>query len=459
MVARVLSTCALLALGAAPLAVGPHPAAAQEGARTMLVLDASGSMWGQIDGTAKIDIARGAIGDLLAGLPQDSTVGLMAYGHRRQGDCNDIEVLVPAGPLDRAGLAVRLDTLTPRGKTPIAAALRAAAAQLGDSSGPARVILISDGRETCVQDACSAVRDLAGQGVDIRAHVIGFDVDEAATAELTCIARATGGTYRGAGTAASLAGALTTLARAETGQSMADATAPETMPASQPEPAIVETFDGTALGDSWQVINPDPNAYLVEGGRLITLTSGATAVGQEDLTNGFLWQGQPLPEGDWDMSVTFTAPQFTTRRSNIELGLYKDPGNFVIAGLFGDGSSNDRLVLQVKSAVGGDVSRQTVTFADDACCPRDYDIEQVLAQLRESGGRLVLQRRGRAYTAVIETEDWTPRAGQDNPLATAPLTVLRAAGDPVIHAGTWGRDYGRLPQTTVEIDRFEVIAR
>ena len=32
---------------------------------TMLVLDASGSMWGQIQGRTKIDIAREAVGNML----------------------------------------------------------------------------------------------------------------------------------------------------------------------------------------------------------------------------------------------------------------------------------------------------------------------------------------------------------------------------------------------------------
>jgi Ca-activated chloride channel family protein len=41
------------------------PASAQNQASTILVLDGSGSMWGQIDGTAKITIAQDVISDLL----------------------------------------------------------------------------------------------------------------------------------------------------------------------------------------------------------------------------------------------------------------------------------------------------------------------------------------------------------------------------------------------------------
>ena len=75
------------------------PAAAQSGGpRTVLVLDASGSMWGQIDGENKIVIARRPMGELLDTLPEDQQLGLVAYGHRRKGDCGDIESLVAPAP-------------------------------------------------------------------------------------------------------------------------------------------------------------------------------------------------------------------------------------------------------------------------------------------------------------------------------------------------------------------------
>ncbi len=46
---------------AALLCALPLAATAQERANTILVLDASGSMWGQIDGTAKITIAQDVV--------------------------------------------------------------------------------------------------------------------------------------------------------------------------------------------------------------------------------------------------------------------------------------------------------------------------------------------------------------------------------------------------------------
>lgn len=46
--------------------------------RAIVVLDASGSMWAQIDGVPRIAIARQTIKDVLAGLPEGLELGLMA---------------------------------------------------------------------------------------------------------------------------------------------------------------------------------------------------------------------------------------------------------------------------------------------------------------------------------------------------------------------------------------------
>ena len=54
---------------------------AQEG-KTILVLDASGSMWGKVEDGFKIKIAQDVINDLLETLPAEQELGLITYGHR-----------------------------------------------------------------------------------------------------------------------------------------------------------------------------------------------------------------------------------------------------------------------------------------------------------------------------------------------------------------------------------------
>jgi len=73
---RIASAAAVAGLLAAP-AVAQEPAAGAS-ADVMIVLDASNSMWGQIDGIAKIEIAREVVGDLVRGWEPDRTLGLVA---------------------------------------------------------------------------------------------------------------------------------------------------------------------------------------------------------------------------------------------------------------------------------------------------------------------------------------------------------------------------------------------
>ncbi|MDX1501886.1 MAG: VWA domain-containing protein, partial [Thermoanaerobaculia bacterium] len=179
------ATLALTSLGAA---AGPPSA------RVVLVLDASGSMWGQIDGRAKIEIARQVIRELLADWDPSVHLGLTAYGHRREGDCSDIESLIPPDSVDPERVRAAVEAINPKGKTPLSDAVIHAARELGYEERRATVILVSDGIETCDRDPCEVARALEEAGADFTTHVIGFDVTEReAQEQLRCLAENTGG--------------------------------------------------------------------------------------------------------------------------------------------------------------------------------------------------------------------------------------------------------------------------
>ncbi|GJL92813.1 vWA domain-containing protein [Hyphococcus sp.] len=184
------------------------PAAAADDGDSILVLDASGSMWGQIDGEAKITIAKQVLGDLLKDLPAERRLGLIAYGHRRTGDCTDIEELAAIGA-DRAVISGAVAKLNPKGKTPMADSVKLAAQKLQYTEKKATVILVSDGIETCAPDPCGVAAALEAAGADFTVHVVGFDVaEENAQAQLRCIAENTGGTFVSAEDASGLSEAL-----------------------------------------------------------------------------------------------------------------------------------------------------------------------------------------------------------------------------------------------------------
>ena len=86
---------------AATLLLVNAPVRAQEQPNLIIVLDGSGSMWGQVDGRTKIDLARDALSQVLSEATTDMQIGMIAYGHRVRGQCTDIEVMVPNGPRGR----------------------------------------------------------------------------------------------------------------------------------------------------------------------------------------------------------------------------------------------------------------------------------------------------------------------------------------------------------------------
>lgn len=175
---------------------------------TIIVLDGSGSMWGQIDGTTKIEIAREVLTDILHDWSPDTEIGLFAYGHRREADCSDIEELQALSSPDDAAIADLVKTVTPTGKTPLTEAVRVAAGELVSRSGNRSIILLTDGLETCSGDPCALGRELAEADLGLTTHVIGFDLADADTTALQCLAAETGGQYFDAADADGLRDAL-----------------------------------------------------------------------------------------------------------------------------------------------------------------------------------------------------------------------------------------------------------
>ncbi|WP_435101631.1 VWA domain-containing protein [Arhodomonas sp. AD133] len=209
----------------------------------MVVLDGSGSMWGQIDGRNKIVIARDVLADIIPDWPDGGALGLTVYGHRRKGDCRDIETVIDVGPVQPETFLERINAINPKGKTPLTDAVEHAAEALRYREEAATVVLVSDGIETCGRNPCEAAEALAHNGIDFTTHVIGFDVtDKAEQAQLRCLADATGGEFFTAADASELRNALAEVRER--------AAAPE--PAPLPD-VTVSTPETATVGTRFQV--------------------------------------------------------------------------------------------------------------------------------------------------------------------------------------------------------------
>jgi Ca-activated chloride channel homolog len=258
--------------------------------KSIIVFDASGSMWAQIDGKTRIEIARETIRTVIGTLPVDKEVGLMAYGHREKGSCTDIELLVAASAGTGEAIIAATNKINPKGKTPLSEAVKRAAGELKFTEEKATVILVTDGLETCNADPCALGNELEKAGVDFTAHVVGFGLTEEEGKKVACLAENTGGKYIQASDAGQLADALKTTVVAA---------APEPEPEPAPEPAKVE-------------FNVMPKATLVEGGESVAKEFGVAwefyaiaadgTKGDRISTEYGEYKGM-MPSGDYILSV------------------------------------------------------------------------------------------------------------------------------------------------------------
>ena len=193
----------------------PASALADDGELTnvLIVLDASGSMAGRLNGEAKMTLAERTVKDLVDNMPAEMNVGLLVYGAKspkEKRDCRDIDLLQPVKPVNPQAIDAALGRVSPHGMTPIGASLERAAEALKGLKGQSTIVLVSDGTETCESDPCEIARKVkATQGIDVRVHVVGLDVGAGERGTLECVAKGGGGTYYPVGDEKSLKEALT----------------------------------------------------------------------------------------------------------------------------------------------------------------------------------------------------------------------------------------------------------
>ncbi len=250
--------------------------------KTIIVMDGSGSMWGQIDGRPKLEIARETVAEVLGKMPANQTLGLIAYGHRSKGNCKDIELIVPPAPGTAKKILQAVNSMRFLGMTPLSEAVRQAAEALRYSEEAATVVLVTDGLETCAADPCAMATELEKSGVNFTAHVIGFGLTKDEGAKVACLAKNTGGRYIQATDGASLAAALT--AAVSKPAPAAPPTPPKVLPTATlkaPNSASI----GSQVAVAWSGSSGDQDSI-----EIVKITSGKA----EKITYGYVKDGNPL---------------------------------------------------------------------------------------------------------------------------------------------------------------------
>ncbi|MEO3748452.1 VWA domain-containing protein [Plantactinospora sp. B5E13] len=202
----LLGLMAALVLPGTPPAIAGEPGElGAEPPKVELVLDVSGSMRANdINGRSRISVAQQAFREVVDALPDETHLGIRVLGATYPGDdkekgCQDTQQIVPVGPVDREQAKGAIAGLRPTGFTPVGLALRGAAQDLGTGGTTRRIVLITDGEDTCAPpDPCEVARELAAQGTHLVVDTLGLAPDEKVRKQLVCIAAATGGSYTAA---------------------------------------------------------------------------------------------------------------------------------------------------------------------------------------------------------------------------------------------------------------------
>ena len=170
----------------------------------IFIYDASGSMWGQIEGKTKMEIAANVLSNSVDALSEQQQIGFVAYGHREKSNCEDVEFLVDVDSGSKNDVVQAVKGIKPLGKTPLAYSALQVIDKLRQSKLRATIILLTDGIESCGGDICDVIAAAKKEGIEFKLHIIGFGLKESETEQLKCAAKAGDGNYYDAANAEGL---------------------------------------------------------------------------------------------------------------------------------------------------------------------------------------------------------------------------------------------------------------
>jgi|GEM_PF-6707177 len=152
-----------------------------------LVLDFSGSMEQKLDERTKRQILAENIVALTSSLPTEAHVRVVSFGAGAAASCSHIEERVL--PANQVASWVQKQIPKAFSATPLAAAIRKLSKSSVDQV-PARVLIVTDGRDTCGDDPCKALEDLeakiAGASRNLRVDLLGYDLKAEEAEQLQC---------------------------------------------------------------------------------------------------------------------------------------------------------------------------------------------------------------------------------------------------------------------------------
>lgn len=213
--------------------------------------------------------------------------------------------------------------------------------------------------------------------------------------------------------------------------------------AAKPEPAntakepgvyFFDDFDGDELSKHWDVMNPDPEAYIVENGKLTVLLSNTQQPTMENVPNIFRLL-KPIPKGNWTMTVRLEiVPQ--TMSEWLQIGPMQRDGKGLTSTVQMHTTNYGR---ETRIYVRSDKrTRRRSEFSHELLKLYVNDARNIKARSKSFGDyikgiHLRLEKRGRRYTTYIKFDPGTPgdpkKTINKEWFGLPKLTSLRVPGD------------------------------
>lgn len=210
-----------------------------------------------------------------------------------------------------------------------------------------------------------------------------------------------------------------------------------------------DEFDGTSIDGKWTVLRPVPDNYAVENGQLLMISSKIGRLSDNTAEN-VLMPNAELPEGDWTMSIKFSA-EFQTAREELVFGVMDSDAVHIeaIVGTGGDVYSLRRwyVFAGIRQKHNEDTHEFGRILADCANCGDNPNFAQFAANIAQPV-EAKLEKLGHQFILSVklgaDTSQWT---------TLERITAINAKGKPVLFLRQSEQVSG---ETLVKIDSFRV---
>ncbi len=226
------------------------------------------------------------------------------------------------------------------------------------------------------------------------------------------------------------------------------------------EEVFKDDFDGDALDERWEVINPNPDSYIVENGKLLVVYQEELPVGNEALANRFRL-AMPMPKGDWEATIRFE-PEFQTLREVMYFGLFQDSENYMLGTWLVNSwccYARNLSIVATKNAGGKKAEFVEAMTAVADLGEGNFDAYRGHFQGLGEGILLRLTKKGRSYVFAgrVEGKDMD---GKEFPWTVlSKLSSLRQKGDLIFaftQAKGGGGHVGSGGESLVNVDWVKV---